>query len=824
MQSSPVSRTTVKWQSWTLVGLAMIFALAPWWRNHVYLRSFFDYGVVMGGAGRIDDGQLPYVDFITPTQTGWYLLNRLAEKIGDGTFQAMTLSGAACTVISLAALLWMLSRRWPLPAAVAVTLALVCATAAQHTLLWYNSWGVVLLAVVAWAGAIAPVLRRSDWVWHALAWVALFLGGINKINMQLMALALAWAWAVRAGLAGRAGWGRIGATVLFYMAGAIAPVLAELTWTGASFATWWHNVIALPAASRSAMVLSAFSKDFLFRPIHDYYGPLLLPQIGLVGVGVTVLTVGAILRKTWREAGWLEKILPLGCGAIAVLGGAVLLTTNMDIAYIGLAGWLALLVALWIGYELPVRGPWFYGALVLPVIIVGAVSWHSAWRGQRSQFGHSWAPRTDYVAGEQAGPDFAYLRGTRLPPEMVESLRLIAEWRRALAAERRNHIYYGPGTEWAAHIWPALRIPGLPLYMQAGSSFSSPEEARLYTAISSGTFKEITVSRVQDLWEERERALLEQRYEKHPLGAVFSVYSQAAGTGISGAPIWFTRVFGGNTDARFLVSDAQFLKMADWHLFLGVTEESGMMQLTIPTNRLQGDVVVRRLAGTPRLPLAADFVIYAQANATTRFERWSKRVELPADQDEVLVPYAIDSSHMPTTFTVVIPPALAGMVAAGWRGPQIQHTGQESPAEPAWFFRGETPLTILDEPALARLLPGAWRPERAIMRKGRVTDNGIELSSGGELWLSVHDLVTEFAGTATAVTGHDISQLPMVRGMWYNGGRLEVYTDMLVRESDHTADFHAWCAEPGGWLVIAVDPAMAAPAVLVRVHKVTQQQ
>ena len=159
----------------------------------------------------------------------------------------------------------------------------------------------------------------------------------------------------------------------------------------------------------------------------------MLPQTGLIGVGLTLVTVTAILRKTWREAGWLEKFLPLVCGVVALLGGAVLLTTNMDIAYIGLAGWLVLLVALWLGYDLPARGPWFYGGLVLPVVIVGGIAWLSAWQGQRSQFGHSSAPRADYVTGEQAGPDFAYLRGTRLPccsikMAQVASKLLALEW------------------------------------------------------------------------------------------------------------------------------------------------------------------------------------------------------------------------------------------------------------------------------------------------------------------------------------------------------------------------------------------------------------
>ena len=812
--------TSVKWYAWAVGILMLVIVLAPWWRNHVYLRSFFDYGVVMGGSGRIDDGQRPYVDFITPIQTGWYGLNRLAEKAGGGTFQAMTLSGAVCTLASFAVLWWMLARRWPAVLSALLAGALVAATAAQHTILFYNSWGVVLVAVAAWAGAVAPVLRKTDWPWHALAGAALFFGGINKINMQLMALGLACAWAVRAGLAGRAGAVRVGATLLYYVAWAVLPVLAEMAWTGASFATWWHNVIALPAANRSGMVGAAVSKDFFLKSLHDYYGPLLLPQGGLLGAGATGLTVAAILHKTWREAGWLEKILPVGCGAAAFLGGAVFLTTNMDIIYIGVAGWLALVIALWLGYELPARGAWFYGAVVGPVLLVGVCAWHSAWQGQRSQFGHSSAPRSAYVDGARAGADFAYLRGTRLPPEIVESLQAMGDWRRTLSAERRRKHFFGPGTEWAARFWPAPRTPGLPIYVHAGNSMGPTEAVALFSMVSSGEFQEITVSRVLDNWPEREAIYLEHRYDKHSVGEIYSVYSLGVNSGTSGAPVAFTRRFGGNADSRFLISDAQLLSRGIWHMFLGVTEGTSVMQLTAVSNRLQGEVVLRRAEGAPRVPVSAHFMIYAQANPTTRFERWSQQVELPADQDEILVPYAIDSSHFPTTFTVEIPPALKGIAAAGWRGPRIQHTGGDGPDKPAWFFRTGAPVTPMDEAMLARLLPDGWRPEAAFMRNGRVNESGIELSAAGEIWLRVKGLVTEFAGTAVMPPG---GQPPFVRGMWYSGGRLEVFSEMPVRPDDRTADFHAWCAEPGGWLVIAVDPAMGVTPVTVRVHKVTHK-
>lgn len=808
-----------------LVAFVMILVLAPWWHNRGYVRSFFDYGLVIGGAGRIEVGQKPYVDFVSPTQAGWFVLNWAAEKIAGGTFQAMTMGGAASIVISFAVFCWILGRRWPWPAAALMAGALVATTVSQHTLLWYNPWGVVWLVAASWCTAMAPVLRRTDWSWHVLAAVALFFGGINKINMQLMALLLAWAWAVREGLTGRAAWSKVGLTVLFYLGCGVLPVLAEMIWTGASFATWWHNVFTLPAASRSGMALRAFAPEYLLTPFNNHYTGVVLLQAGLVGLVLTLGTLAALVRKTWSEAGWWERFLPVACAAAAYIGGVVLLSTNMDIVYIGLGGWIGLLVALWLGYGLPARGPWFHLGLLGPAVVVGAIGWHSAWEGHRSQFGHSSSPRDSYVSAESAGPDFAYLRDTFMPPETVESLRQIAVWRESLSPERRAAHFFGPGTEWAAHIWPVLHTPGLPLsvFWQAGNSDGQSEMDRLSAALSSGKFKEITVAGVVDHWGYDHRMLLDQRYEKVYLGEVYFAYSFNEGQNVSGSPVWFARRFGGNSDSRGIVSEARFLQGEGARMFLGVVEEEGRMELKIPSNRLQGEVMVRRLDGAPKGPATASFVIYAQANPEARFERWRQEVNLPAGQDEVVVPYAIDSSGMPTTFTVEIPPQHVGVIAAGWRGPRITHVGQGWAVEPEWFSRGKSEPVTLDERALASIFPGDWRPEKALMRNGRVTEQGVELLPGGEIWLQLRGVVSEFAGQGKVEKDWDSSAIPIVRGMWYKGGRMEVCSEMLAREDDHTADFRAWCPEPGGWFVMAVDSSVNAPPVRIRVHQITQQ-
>ena len=102
------------------------------------------------------------------------------------------------------------------------------------------------------------------------------------------------------------------------------------------------------------------------------------------------------------------------------------------------------------------------------------------------------AVEASYVDGAQAGPDFAYLRGTRLPPEIAGSLEAMGRWRGALSAERRRRHFFGPGTEWAARFWPVPRTPGLPIYVHAGNSMGPAEASALLALVSSGEFQEIT--------------------------------------------------------------------------------------------------------------------------------------------------------------------------------------------------------------------------------------------------------------------------------------------------------------------------------------------
>lgn len=149
---------------------AAVLLLAPWWRNRGYLCDLYDYGLVLAAVGRIDGGEKPYVDFLTPIQTATFLFNGWADRWGGGTFQAMTLAAGVLVVLPVALLQALLSRVWGQGLALAVAGAVVAGTVVQHTIVWHNSLGVVCLAMVAWVGAL------------------------TKLNVHLVAIAVALGW------------------------------------------------------------------------------------------------------------------------------------------------------------------------------------------------------------------------------------------------------------------------------------------------------------------------------------------------------------------------------------------------------------------------------------------------------------------------------------------------------------------------------------------------------------------------------------------------------------------------------------------------------
>ncbi len=814
MQSSRTAGgAKVRGQSWTIIAFVTILALAPWWRNHTYLRDFYDYGLVMAGVGRIGAGERPYVDFLTPIQTGTFLFNGWAEKLAGGTYQAMTWGAALLVVLSLPLLAGVLSRRWSVGPAVAVAGAVVCMTVAQHTIIWHNCVGAICLAVATCTAAVSPVIRRSQWGWHLLTAGALMIGGINKLNAHLIALCGVLAWALLSGFTRRSEWPRVLATALFVLICAVVlPVGFELCWTQASLPAWWNNVVVLPFGSRVSDFTAIRNWDFYFSIHHDYYGSLVVPQLGALGVFVTAtFAVAGIRTFGLRQCGWV-----VAAALFAAASGAGLLATNYEIAYVAMGAWFALVAALWLGFGLPGEGRLFYGGLIVPAVMVGAIAWQSAWRGQRSQFGYSLAARTNYVAGETIAPDFGYLQGTYVPPEMGASMASAASWRTSLPVETKAAVFYGPGLEWLERPWPTLKLPGMPLWMHGGTSYGVGEEVRLLEALSGPQgYRHILVSEARDHWGALITPGLFNKYAKHKFGPIWFRYDRLPTGIVSGRPLEFLFAFGGNVDSTQLTSTMEMKTLVDGRSFIGVAQGSGEMLLTAPSNRAKGEAVVRRVPGQASIPAAAvHFEVFSVADGNY-YPRWSADVSLPDDQGEIIVPFPVDCGSSPLRFLVTIPPELTGSVVAGWRGLTLLHS-LDGPEEPSRLHPEAVDAVLAGAAMREALLPPGWNPSKVFVRNGRVGPRGLELLPGGEIWIRLAGFYTEITGVASVAEAVRLPADPVVRVLYRKGAKLDVQAQSALRDPDRSFNFHAWSAEADGWLVIMTEPNLSTPPVAIR--------
>lgn len=809
---------------WSLAGAAAValVALLPWWRNHAYLRDFYDYGVVIAGLARLDEGARPYVDFVTPIQAGFFGLSWLVQRAGDGSYLALTRGGGALILLMGAGLALLLGRRWPAWAALPVAASITVASASQHTILWHNALGVFALALAVWTAAIAPVLRRATWPWHVWMLAGLYLGGLNKLNFQLVALAVVLAWALRAWLIGRASPREFSVTVLVAMlAGVVLPLATELVWTGASLDQWRHNVIALAGDTRASDLQHIFSWKFLWTPIHDYYGRLLLPQVGLVGL---ILSVGAwVAGWTQPSAARADRWLQPVAAAIGALAGAAFLATNQEIAYLGLAGWLVLVVSLWLGFERTVRPRVAGPVLLLPALVLGVAAWVAAWQGQRSQFGYSESLRSAYQQVDANETDLRYVGGLWLPPEQVLTLRELRKWVPAPGPDGLRPVFYGPGTEWLERLWPAIKVPGQPLWVHWDTTYRHREIYRLLNDVGTADrYRMVLVTLARDFWPPALRRTLEQFYDRTLIGPVTVRWTRRDGWQLQCKDgVEFVNRYGGNVAGTAFFVHEQPLADLAWesdHFMLGVTRGEGRLLLVAPTHRFGGDAVIERLPpGEPRA-LRVRFKVIVHG-ATPEEVRWDREIELAPNENRKAVPFTVDAMGQRLELQVSVIGPAADRVAAGYRNFAITHSIESADGAPV--MRAAAAQAAVGDEAMAQALLGdiAWRPQQLITRAGQATSDGIVLPAGGEIWWHSENMLGEVRGQVRS-TSSDPSAVPLVRVVWCKGGRLQLLQQGFV-SSDGTFNFHGWCAEPGGWIGVLLDPGSPAVRASVRLQSST---
>ncbi|MDB6114545.1 MAG: hypothetical protein JWQ62_1490, partial [Lacunisphaera sp.] len=579
---------------------------------------------------------------------------------------------------------------------------------------------------------------------------------------------------------------------------------------------WAHNVLQLAAGSRSAILPQVLSWDFLVRPIHDYYGPLLIPQVGLAGVVISF----AALAGCWPgRAGADRWLVPLAVG-LAASAGAALLATNFEIAWIGWSAWLVLISGVWLGFACGGRRGIFLGGLILPALVIGIAAWWSAWLGQRSQFGYSSALRGEYRAMEGIAP-YGSLAGLRLPPELAESLAVMGQSMPDPEPDGKWPVFYGSGMDWLERYFPTQREKGKPLWVHWNTTYDSRQLAVLREKLANPDGYRIVFATIaRDEWPPELREVLDKYFMIDLVGPVVRRWTRRDLDSVDFSDsLAVLAGLGGNVDGRALHFDEYPLaprRTADGRLMLGTTRRAGQVLLTAPTLRLQGVAVLGRLPGAAPGPLAADFKIIVHG-ATPENIRWAEHVELPAGQQSIAVPFALDGGGQRLLLWVTRPENSPAGGLAGYRELEINHAVDAGGAPQ---LRNGVPAEVPSSPEMAGSLFGqiAWRPAQLVVRGGRAADTGLELPAGGEVWLHTPNMTGEVRGKfiCPSTTG----RRPTVRVFWYKGGRLQIMQQGIVPDGQ-TFEFHAWTAEPGGWIGATVDAGDETAPVIVRIEHCT---
>jgi hypothetical protein len=804
----------------SLLGLAVTFvALLPWWRNHNFLRDFYDYGLFINVNARLTEGQRPYVDFTTPAQSAAFLLNYVAELIGGGTYVGMTGGAAVVIILGGLGLTFMLARRLNAWAAALLVLAIVVGSASQHTIAFYNPIGVLAMALTVWAFAVAPLLRRETTGWHLVAAAGLILGGINKINFHLLACLMAFGWVVHAWVIQKATITRGGATLAFIaLCGFILPISIEIAWTGASWQEWFYNIVELPLSARGARISLLFSPQLYLSTLHGYYGELRIPQVGLIGVLMPAIAVVAAWRRPGGNRTIGHRFILILAGLLGALAGAALLLTNNEIAYVTFAASLVIAVGLWLGLGNRPRGGWFVAGLLLPAVILAAAGFESAWIGQRSQFGHDLTPREQCPTGEQAGEAFHYLQKLHLPPGLVRSLAILSEWREQLPEAEKTQVYYGPGAEWLEHIWTTNKVKGLPL---VAAAFATQRETDLLEkeVIAGDSFKHLVVMEAWDHWGLAVEEQLHHTAVKQYLGTTFTLYHKLPQGTLSALPLDFIgNRLGTNASSSRVVSAMPILSLGDGRNFLGTDQGEGRIDLDTPCQRISAEYVISRSEpGTP-----GSFAVTVAAYANYRqslLPRWSATVTLPEGTDEVIVPTEqIDGSGLPVTFTVSVPSESAGKVRAGWRAFKLMHMPDRED-QPPILFPSKFSLELIAPEAFAACMPESLHKVQFFLRGGIIQGDSLLIPGGTEAWIHLDGMYTDIRISAQ-VTENPGNEIPHIQIVYYKGGRLERFTP-LQPAVNGSVDYNAWTPESGGWIGILSPTELKIAPIKVKIESAT---
>ncbi len=800
-----------------LVGLVVV--LAPWWKNHAALVDFTDYGLVMAAVGRIEAGERPYLDFVTPIQTLQFTVSWWAEKVAGARYLSLTYANAVFIVLSfvgLAAALW---RSLGAGVAIVVAAAVVGASSSQHTIVWYNAVGTTVLGVVVWVLAARP--RDGRWSAAAIAcvWLALWVGGMTKLTYQVAALAFAMTLTFRAGWLGEVSWRRARLMMLGHFGfGVIAPVATEVMWTGATLEQWLYNVIVLPAGFRTGMLWQLATAKFYLHTPHDYYKPLHFTYAGAWGVGL--LLVASAMAAASIAKGGARRVVRSVMLAVIAAGGwicmGVILATNMDISYLAGAAALVFATGIALAYaEGATAAKWTKVVLVVASLTLLVPAWWSAWRGTRALWTHDLALRQEMVSADDLPERLAYLRGMRIPATLHASLQEYQRQAERLKAHGVDEtgFYCVNATDWLVRAMPAARHDDLPLWLASGTTTSDADSWRMAKRIESDERIQVILSYAGwNYWTSGMTELLGKYFREERWGPRLYAYVRDAGVSVF--------EFGTNTQSNLYwrdmdVSGAKpLVHRASNGLFYLGSEGAHRIDFARGVYRFAAEMVADR-HGRSGGVARATLTVHAREGEEPAEEIWRDTIELGPEERWVARPLAVSPGGRPVTLTV---DAVEGAgVRFGWRRLRTEHAGEVGEEPPRPINR-----LLAGRSIDARVL---WGGGEAVGVEGvahgvveHTGANGGALESGapGEVWVRLGRRIGRLAGEYQYIGDarpEDYGATGMkVTVIYYKSGRFEVVHTRELRPSVNPEDrgvqrFDFGVPEGEGWVALVVTPA-----------------
>lgn len=786
-----------------VVVLAML--LVPWWRNHDLLRDFYDYGHVIAGAGLIDAGERPYVDFLTPIQTLQYYVCVVAEKIWGARCLSLTYAAAVFTVGTFFGFVALLARPFGWWVAVAIAAAVVAASGMQHTIPWYNAMGVAWLAVAFWGMTTSRMGRdagRAGVAGVVLIAGALWLGGMTKLTYHVAATALVAVLVLRAAERGAMTWRRaamgLGGALVFAV---VLPVATEMALTGASFAQWKQNVLGL-AQARTELLRAIGTWEFYWRTPHDYHPPVYLRFMGAWGVGLmlavtAVAAVGIWIRRErrGRELGWLAVV-----SGGAMTCGLVFLALHYEIAHLAGAAWLVLatgVVLACVPREAARCWAWARGVLIAGALTLVVPAWASAWAGARAIWGHGDVARSEMKWADDLPERFGYLRGMRIEPALHEGLRRLEAFRaeRIANGAREENFRFVHGTEWLGRAMPAGRFGGMPLWIQEGTTFSAREKRAIVQELARGGRWEVIVAdRAWNHWTEDFHRVLDQRYEEGVIGGSLVAYwLPGKAEGPLGRPLELARRTNSNLYAAAMeMADGrvEWMQRPGGEWFLGAWD-SARVELGFGLYRLSGDFVAELPPDAGRSE--ARFRVRLKDGPDAGQLMWDETVIVTPEGPSVTRPFSISPGGRRVTLEVALPEGQA--MRGGWRTLRTEHTaGDAVPGGPLEAGLKERELS-------ERLIFFGDEDPVAEERGGQ---RGWKIGVGGELWLRVKSGSGRVAGEYRVEGGKGMR----VSVAYVHGGRFDLFHDREMGAEELKREvagaFDVPTPEREGWVVMTV--------------------